>query len=88
MLQRLFIWRLSIEQPELIKLGIDTMVLDNDDALKREGVDPTYKKVKGFQPLQMYWGRYYHRYYISKWQSPQQPWQPRISHCKEHGEAY
>jgi hypothetical protein len=34
------------------------MVMDNDDALKREGVDPTYKKVKGFQPLQMYWGRY------------------------------
>ena len=57
-LHRLFLWRLSIEKPELIKLGIDTMVMDNNDALKREGVDPTYKKVKGFQPLQMYWGRY------------------------------
>lgn len=57
-LQRMFIWRLNIEKPDLIKLGIDTMVLNNDDALKREGVDPTYKKVKGFQPLQMYWGRY------------------------------
>lgn len=57
-LRRLFIWRLNIEKPEIIKLGIDTMVLDNDEALKREGVDPTYKKVKGFQPLQMYWGRY------------------------------
>jgi hypothetical protein len=57
-LQRMFIWRLSIEKPKLIKIGIDTMVMDNDDALKREGVDPTYKKVKGFQPLQMYWGRY------------------------------
>ena len=34
------------------------MVMDNDDALKREGVDPAYKKVKGFQPLQMYWGRF------------------------------
>lgn len=56
-LQNMFIWRLNIEKPEIIKLGIDTMVLDNDDALKREGVDPTYKKVKGFQPLQMYWGR-------------------------------
>jgi hypothetical protein len=42
----------------LIKLGIDTMVLDNDEARNREGVEPTYKKVKGFQPLQMYWGRY------------------------------
>jgi hypothetical protein len=57
-LQKLFIWRLNIEKPEIIKIGIDTMVMDNDDALKREGVEPTYKKVKGFQPLQMYWGRY------------------------------
>jgi hypothetical protein len=57
-LKQLFLWRLSIEQPEVIKLGIDTMVMDNDDALKREGVEPTYKKVKGFQPLQVYWGRY------------------------------
>src|SRR4030042_4565707 len=54
----LFIWRLKIEKPEVIKLGIDTMVLDNDEALKREGVEPTYKKVKGYQPLQMTWGNY------------------------------
>lgn len=51
-------WRLQIEKPELIKLGVDTMVLDNDAARKREGVEPPYKKVKGFQPLQMFWGRY------------------------------
>jgi len=57
-LQSLFLWRLQIEQPKTIKIGIDTMVLDNDDALKREGVEPTYKKVKGFQPLQAYWGRF------------------------------
>ena len=57
-LQRLFLWRLQKEQPELIKIGLDTMVMDNDEALKRVGVEPTYKKVKGFQPLQMYWGRY------------------------------
>ena len=55
-LHRLFVWRLTVEQPELITLGIDTMVMDNDEAKKREGVEPTYKKVKGFQPLQMYWG--------------------------------
>ena len=42
----------------MIELGIDTMVLKNDDALKRHGVQPTYKKVKGFHPLQMNWGRY------------------------------
>ena len=57
-LHQLFLWRLHIEKPDLIKIGIDTMVLDNDEAQKREGVEPTYKKVKGFQPLQMYWGRY------------------------------
>jgi len=57
-LHRLFVWRLSVEQPDVIILGIDTMVMDNDEANKREGVEPTYKKVKGFQPLQLYWGRY------------------------------
>lgn len=57
LLQMLFIWRLKIKQPELIELGIDTMVMDNDDAKCRQGVKPTYKKKKGFQPLQMNWGR-------------------------------
>lgn len=57
-LRRLFVWRLSIERPERIILGIDTMVMDNDEADKRQGVEPTYKKVKGFQPLQLYWDRY------------------------------
>jgi hypothetical protein len=54
----LFMWRLKITKPKIIKLGIDTKVLDNDGASKREGVSPTYKKVKGFHPILMYWGRY------------------------------
>jgi hypothetical protein len=58
LLQHLFIWRLNITKPKVIVLGMDTMVLNNDDALKRHGVQPTYKKVKGFQPLQLNWGRY------------------------------
>lgn len=37
--------------------------MDNDDAECRHGVQPTYKKKKkkkkGFQPLQMNWGRYF-----------------------------
>ena len=57
LLQTLFIWRLTIKKPELIELGIDTMVMDNDDAKCRHGVKPTYKKKKGFQPLQMNWGK-------------------------------
>ena len=58
LLQALFVWRLRLKRPKAIVLGIDTMVMDNDEADKRHGVQPTYKKVKGFQPLQMTWGRY------------------------------
>jgi hypothetical protein len=36
-LKQLFLWRLSIEKPEIIKIGIDTMMLDNNDAGLREG---------------------------------------------------
>jgi hypothetical protein len=54
-LRRLFLWRLKIEQPDEIELTVDTMVMDNDEANAREGVQPTYKKVKGFQPLQIVW---------------------------------
>jgi hypothetical protein len=56
LLRRLFVWRLHQEQPTLIRLGIDSMVMDNDEARVREGCGPTYKKVKGFQPLQLTWG--------------------------------
>lgn len=54
----LFLWRLHKEQPKVLVLFGDTMVLDNDDAEKREGVTPTYKKKKGFLPLQISWGPY------------------------------
>jgi hypothetical protein len=52
-----FITQLRVEQPPVIILGLDSVVLDNDEALKREGVQPTYRKVKGFEPLQLSWGR-------------------------------
>lgn len=58
LLQRLFLWRLRLERPEVVILGLDTMVMDNDEAEARHGVKPTYKRVKGFQPLQMSWGRF------------------------------
>ena len=54
-LHQLFIWRLQLQKPELIEMTIDTMVMDNDEALRREGCDPTYKKKKGFQPLHLIW---------------------------------
>ena len=57
LLQELFIWRLCLAKPKVVILDLDVMVMDNDDADKREGVSPTYKKVKGFAPLQMVWNR-------------------------------
>jgi hypothetical protein len=54
-LQELFVWRLRQEKVRVVVLTLDTMVMANDDALQREGCDPTYKKVKGFQPLQLIW---------------------------------
>ena len=54
-LSKLFVWRLKIIKPIEIVLYIDSMVMDNDDAQKRQGVQPTYKKKKGFHPLQIIW---------------------------------
>lgn len=57
LLQELFVWRLKIDKPPVVVLDLDVMVMENDEAQAREGVSPTYKKVKGFAPLQMVWGR-------------------------------
>jgi hypothetical protein len=57
LLQEMFVWRLNLAAPKLVVLDLDVMVMDNNEAEKREGVSPTYKKVKGFAPLQMVWGR-------------------------------
>lgn len=54
-LQRLFQWRLQKELPEVIVICLDTMSMDNDQAEKRDGCAPTYKKVKGFHPLHLIW---------------------------------
>ena len=54
-LRDMFAARIRLERPEVVELFLDTMVLDNDDAHFRQGCEPTYKKVKGFQPLQLIW---------------------------------
>jgi hypothetical protein len=46
-----------LDKPTLVILDLDTMVMDNHEARKRHGVAPSYKGVKGFQPLQLVWGR-------------------------------
>ncbi len=56
-LEHLFVWRLNILKPDIINLTLDTMVMNNDESLRRHGVKPTYKKKKGFQPLQIIWNR-------------------------------
>ena len=52
-LQQLFLWRLQQQKPPVLILTLDTMGLDNNEALRREECDPTYKKVKEFQPLHL-----------------------------------
>jgi hypothetical protein len=54
LLQQLFLWRLEIQKPKVVVPGMDTMAMDNDEARQRHGVEPTYKKVNGFQPLEHY----------------------------------
>ena len=34
-LHELFVWRLRISKPQIIELGIDTMVMDNDSSKNR-----------------------------------------------------
>jgi len=55
-LASLFIRRLKEEKPKSVIFGIDSMVMDNDDAKCRHGVSFTYKKKNGYHPLQMTWG--------------------------------
>jgi hypothetical protein len=58
LLQKLLLWWLRIEKQKAFLLGLDVMVMDNDDALKRHGLRPTYKRAKGFAPLQLSSGRF------------------------------
>jgi hypothetical protein len=57
-LLNLFIWRLQISNPEIVVINLDAMVMNNNDAAKREGVEFTYKKINGYTPIQMTWGRF------------------------------
>lgn len=50
LLHRLFFWRLAVVAPEVMILGMDSMVLDNSDAERREGVGSTYKTGVGGSP--------------------------------------
>ena len=52
-LQQLFLWRLRLQQPPLILLGMDTMAMDNDEAPQRHGVAPTSSGSKGFSRFRL-----------------------------------
>ena len=43
-LKELFVWRLRLANPGVVMLTLDTMVMDNDEAQKRQGCDPTTRK--------------------------------------------
>jgi len=43
-----FLCRLPVEKPAIIKLFVDSMMSDNNDAQKRQGIEPTHKHRKGF----------------------------------------
>ena len=58
LIQQLFLWRLRLRNPEVVVLGMDSMVVDNHGAEKREGVEPTYKGTEGFHPFQIPWDRF------------------------------
>lgn len=47
--------RLLARKPNAVFLDVDTVVFDNDSSECKEGCEPTYKKVKGFQPLMIKW---------------------------------
>ena len=51
----LFTNRLQEVERDVFIFGLDTMVMDNDDAQKRHGCSPTYKKKKGFHVLNLTW---------------------------------
>jgi len=53
LLQRLFTWRLSVEQPDVIVLGLDMMVMHNGDAKERQGVKPNYRWGGSAPPAQL-----------------------------------
>ncbi len=42
-LRKMFIWRLRLEKPDVIDLTLDTMVMDNNEALKCYGVKHPYQ---------------------------------------------
>lgn len=52
-LKRIFRKVVSDFNGSVIVLTLDSMVLDNDDSNCKQGCTPSYKKVKGFHPLQL-----------------------------------
>jgi len=44
------VWRLQLQKPRVVGMTLDTLVMDNDEAWRRQGCDPTYKKVKDSNP--------------------------------------
>jgi hypothetical protein len=47
---------LKQKRPTTLEITLDTMVMNNDEyAQARQGSEATYKRVQGFQPIQLIW---------------------------------
>ena len=49
-LKELLVWRLKLHKPRVVVMTLDTMVMDNDEASKRQGCDPRIRRSKDSSP--------------------------------------
>jgi len=55
LIRRIFLSALKASKPSQVILFLDSCVYVNDDAKCRGGVKPTYKKKKGYHPINLIW---------------------------------
>ena len=55
LIRQIFLSALKASSPDKVVLFLDSSVYDNDGAKCRAGVKPTYKKKKGYHPINLIW---------------------------------
>ena len=55
LIRQIFLSALKVSNPDKVILFLDSSVYDNDGAKCRAGVKPTYKKKKGYHPINLIW---------------------------------
>ena len=59
LIRRIFLSALKVSKTDKVILFLDSSVYDNDGAKCRAGVKPTYKKKKGYHPINLIWDGLY-----------------------------